>query len=86
MNWNYKHVYWNDQSQRIRWTSNATFEGYINYEFIGAMTRVEFDLLLEILVELFGDEQITLEEFEMVFGDIRAFCDKIKRVVENEIG
>jgi len=81
--YNYKHVYWNKDSQRIRWTTNCTFEGYISYDFVGAMTRVEFDLLLEILVIKYGDEIITLEMFERVFGDIRTFCDQVKGIVEN---
>jgi len=79
--YNYKHVYWNDETQRIRYTTNCTFPNYMEYEFVGAMTRVEFDLLLEILVIKFGDDKITLEQFERVFGDLRTFCDKIKELV-----
>lgn len=83
--YNYKHVYWNDETQRIRFTTNCTFEGYHEYQFIGAMTRVEFDLLLEILVILYEDDKISLDDFERVFGDIRTFCDKIKNIVEDEL-
>tara|TARA_R110000787_G_scaffold172681_3_gene285308 strand:+ start:744 stop:989 length:246 start_codon:yes stop_codon:yes gene_type:complete len=75
-------VYWNDGRQRIRWTTNTTFENYIEYEYIGSMTRAEFDLLLEILVEFFGDDKITMEQFVFVFDDLRNFCDKIKGLME----
>lgn len=78
----YRGVYWNDGRQRIRWTTNTTFENYIEYEYIGSMTRAEFDLLLEILVEFFGDDKITMEQFVFVFDDLRNFCDKIKGLIE----
>jgi len=83
--YNYKYVYWNDETQRIRFTGNSTFEGFNEYEFIGHMTRVEFDLLLEILVALYDDDRISLEHFERVFGDIRTFCDKVKGIIEDEL-
>ncbi len=80
----YRNVYWNDQRQRIRWTTNTTFENYHNYEYIGAMTRAEFDLLLEVLVEFFGDDEITMEQFNRVFNDLRTFFNKVKGLLEEE--
>lgn len=80
----YRGVYWNDERQRIRWTTNTTFDNYNDYEYIGAMTRAEFDLLLEVLVEFFGDDEITMEQFNRVFYDLRQFCDKIKGLIEEQ--
>ena len=78
----YRKVFWNEQTQRIKWTQNETFEGYINYDFVGHSTRAELDLLIEVLWELFDDDEITLQQFEMVFGDVRTFCDRLKKLVE----
>lgn len=80
----YRNVYWNDERQRIRWTTNSTFDNHHSYEYIGAMTRAEFDLLLEVLVEFFGDDEITMDQFYRVFHDLRNFCDKIKGLLEEE--
>lgn len=75
-------VFWNEDDQRIRFKTNATFDGDYNYEYVGNATRAEFDLLLEVLFEIYGDDFISLENFQTVFGDIRTFCDVVKRVVE----
>ncbi len=76
-----KKVFWSEENQTIRWTQSATIEGTINYEFVGLMTEAEFDLLLEILFELFEDDKISLEQFCNIFGDLRTFCDTIKNIV-----
>lgn len=79
---NYKKVFWNEQTQRIKWTQNVTFEGFAEYHFVGYSTRAELDFLIEVLCELFDDDEITIHEFEMAFGDVRTFSDKIKKLVE----
>ena len=78
----YKKVFWNVETQRIKWTQNVTFEGYADYDFIGYLTRAELDLLIEVIWELFEDDQITLQQFEMVFGDVRTFCDRLKKIIQ----
>lgn len=78
----YRKVFWNQTTQRIKWTQNETFEGYIQYEYVGTATRAELDLLIEVLWELFDEDEITIQEFEMVFGDIRTFCDRLKKLVD----
>ena len=46
------------------------------------MTRVEFDLLVEVLWEVFEDKDIPLKDFMKYYNDIRHFCDKIKIILE----
>jgi hypothetical protein len=46
------------------------------------MTRVEFDLLVEVLWEIFEDKDIPFEDFKKYFNDIRVFCDKIKVLMD----
>jgi len=79
---NEKKVYWNDTSQRIRWTTNSTYDDLYQYNYIGLMNRIEFDLLIEALFEKYGDDEITKENFKDMFDEIRKFCDKIKGAVE----
>jgi hypothetical protein len=75
-------VFWNETDQHIRFKSNATFANDYKYEYVGTATRAEFDLLLEVLFIVFEDDFISLEDFERVFGDIRTFCDVVKKIVE----
>ena len=78
----YKNVYWNEIDQRM-WRTNTTAKDVsIRFEYVGTMTEVEYDLLIEILWELFEDRKITLKKFELIFGDIRSFCDRVKELVE----
>lgn len=78
----YRNVYWNEIDQRM-WRTNTTRDDVsIRYEYIGMMTEAEYDLLIEVLWEIFDDSIITLEEFQMIFGDIRSFCDRLKKLVE----
>ena len=46
------------------------------------MTETEYELLIEILFELFDDDKITLQQFENIFGDLRCFCDRIKNLTD----
>jgi len=80
--WISKRVYWNEDDQRIRWTQNHTYDGNISFVFVGNMTEPEFDLLLEVLFELYDDDKISLEDFLIIFNEIRIFCDRIKGYLE----
>lgn len=75
-------VFWNETDQHIRFKSNATFKNDYKYEYVGNATRAEFDLLLEVLFVLYEDDRISLDDFQRVFGDIRTFCDIVKKVVD----
>jgi hypothetical protein len=79
----YKNVYWNEIDQRMWRTNTTAGDVSIRFEYIGTMTRAEYDLLIETLWELYEDNKITLDEFQRIFGDIRSFCDRIKNLVEN---
>ena len=79
----YKNVYWNEIDQRMWRTNTTAGDVSVRFEYIGTMTRAEYDLLIETLWELYEDDKITLDEFQKIFGDIRSFCDRIKNLVEN---
>jgi len=78
----YRNVYWNEIDQRMWRTTTTVDDVTVRYEYVGRMTRAEYDLLIETLWELFDDNKITLDEFQRIFGDIRTFCDQVKNLVE----
>ena len=80
----YSSVYFDETNQKLRWTTTAPENLKFKYEYIGKMTRVEFDLLVEILFELYQDRPIKLIEFGLIFTDIRRFCDKLKNLLEDD--
>jgi len=50
----------------------------ITYNYIGKSTRVEFDLLIELLWYKYEDGEIELNELKKIFDELRSFCDNIK--------
>lgn len=79
----YKNVYWNEIDQRMWRTNTTAGDISVRFEYVGTMTRAEYDLLIEVLWELFEDNKITLDDFHKIFGDIRCFCDRIKKLIES---
>ena len=78
----HKNVYFDQINQKVRWTQSTTDDVPGQYNYIGSMSRVEFDLLVEVLWEIFEDSDITLEEFLRYYRQIREFCDDIKRLID----
>lgn len=78
----YKYVYFNESNQKVWRTNTSIGEVPIEFELLGSMTKAEFDLLIEVLFWVFEEEDISLENFQRVFGDIRTFCDIIKKIVD----
>jgi hypothetical protein len=76
-----KNVFFDQENQKVRWTQNTSINLPVHYNHIGSMSRVEFDLLVEVLWEVFDDSDITLQEFRKYFGEIRQFCDHIKKLI-----
>ena len=78
----YRNVYWNEIDQRMWRTTTTVGDVSVRFEYVGTMTRAEYDLLIETLWELYDDDKITLGQFQRIFGDIRTFCDQIKELIE----
>jgi hypothetical protein len=79
----YKMVYWSESKQRIRYTEIHNFEDFENYDYIGSLTKVEFDLLIEALFMKFRDEEICFEDVQIMYDRLRKFCNEIKNITEN---
>ena len=76
----YKNVFFDQNNQKVRWTQNTSIDLPVNYSYVGTMSRSEFDLLIEVLWEIFDDSDITLQEFKKYFNELRDFCDQIKKI------
>jgi hypothetical protein len=74
----YKIIYFNPKLQKVRYTQSKTIDESVNYNYIGESTRVEFDLLIELLWYKYEDTEISLEDFKKIFEELRKFCDSVK--------
>ena len=74
----YHTIYFDADNQKVRWTQSSSGELGATYNYIGKSTRVEFDLLVELLSYKFEDDEIPLEDFKKIFDELRSFCDSVK--------
>lgn len=42
-------IYWNEKTQRVRWTSNSSLD--MDFKYIGPSTQTELELLVEKLLK-----------------------------------
>lgn len=75
----YRDVYFDAKNQKIRWTQSDIKDIAVTYEYVGKTTRVEFDLLIELLWYKYEDSNIDSVELKKIFKELRTFCDSIKQ-------
>lgn len=75
----YKYVYWNDRQKKLRRTPHRKFDE--GWEYLGTMTEVEYDLLVEVLFEVYGNEDPSDDGVQKVFYDISNFCLHLKNIL-----
>ena len=73
-----KTIYFNPIQQKVRYISDTTSREDLSYHYIGKSTRVEFDLLVELLWHKYQDLDIPLNEFKKIFEELKNFCDSVK--------
>jgi len=78
----YIYLYYNEELQKIGRRRDVITGAKDGFEYIGTITEVERELLIEILFDVFGDEHISLKNFLRIYGDLKTFCNKIKQIVE----
>lgn len=74
----YKYIYFDNDNQKIRWTQSAPEKIAPSYNYIGESSRVEFDLLIELLWYKYEDANIDINELKKIYVELRTFCDSIK--------
>ncbi len=74
----YRYIYFDNDNQKIRWTQSAPENLAPSYNYIGESSRVEFDLLIELLWYKYEDNEIPLNDLKNIFDELRFFCDNLK--------
>ena len=74
-----RNVYFDNTNQKIRWTQSELKDIAVTYEYIGKSTRLEFDLLIELLWHKYEDSNIDIIELKKIFNELRSFCDSVKQ-------
>jgi len=75
------HLYFNEHEQKVGRRKQILTGAKDGFEYVGTLTEVERELLIEILFMVYGDDHISLDNFLRIFGDLKTFCDKIKQIV-----
>jgi len=74
----YHTIYFDAENQKIRFTQSGPENLAVTYDYVGKSTRVEFDLLIELLWYKYEDGEIPLDQLKKIFDELRSFCDDIK--------
>lgn len=77
-----REVYFEENQQRVRWTASCSSSFQYDYEYVGAASEAEFDLLMELLWFLYEDQRISFKDFKRTYDELRQFCDQIKGLVD----
>lgn len=76
----YRGVYFDEEKQKVKWTTTATTDMPLSMKFVGKMNRVEFDALIDFLWDCYEDNDITYKEFKKHLDDFRNFIDSKKEL------
>tara|TARA_R100000426_G_scaffold75128_1_gene52718 strand:- start:507 stop:758 length:252 start_codon:yes stop_codon:yes gene_type:complete len=77
-------VYFDEETQKVRWTTSCTSSFKYNYEYVGEASENEFNILIELLWHLYEEKKITIDEFQEIFDKVRLFCDKVMGLVDEQ--
>ncbi len=77
-------IYYNESDQKLARRKPTIKLENENYHFLGTMTGVEMDFLVECLSDRFGDQNISLKQIQRYFTQTRTFADNIKKIISDE--
>lgn len=77
----YYHIYFDEINQKVS-RKPKRLQVVQNFYYMGQLTEVEFDLLLEILFRAYGENDITLEQFLIFFNELKEFSEKIEELMK----
>ena len=73
-------IYWDQNRQRIKFSASNDFHNISNYSFIGFANDPEFEVLLDVLFERYGDEHISTAQVLTVYQNFMMFLDNLKKI------
>lgn len=71
-----KPIYYNEIDQKI-WRTTATIDD-VDFVYVGNLSKTEYELLLELLFDIFGTEDISKQDVQKLHDDFRFFLDVVK--------
>ena len=78
----HKSLYFDEISQKCKWTCDSTSDFKYNYIYVGYTTETEYELLSELLFFLYEENDITYAEFSIMYKKLRRFCDQVKGLID----
>ena len=81
---NNRAVYFDEQTQKVRWTSSCTSSFKYDYQYVGEASENEFNILIDLLWHLYEEKKITLNEFQDIYNKLRLFCDSVMGLVDED--
>ena len=76
-------IYFDEQTQKVRWTTTASENFIYDYKYVGEATENEFNILIDLLWYLHEEEKMSYNEFNKVYQELRYFCDRVMRLVDD---
>ena len=76
----YKPVYY---SGKKVWRTDKDMSDRYDFIYMGLLTQLEFELFIEILSELYNDQDISISDFAKLFDKFKNFCFQIKKIEGN---
>jgi len=73
-------IFWDQNRQRIRFSVSNDFKNIKNYSFIGYANDSEFEILIEVLFERFGDDHISTEQVLTIYQSFMKFLNNLKEI------
>ena len=77
----YFHIYFDEINQKVS-RKQKRLQVVQNFYYMGQVTEVEYDLLIEILFRAYGENDITLEQFLIFFNELKEFSEKIEDLIK----
>lgn len=76
----YKNVYFDEEKQKVKWSTNKSIDVPIKMKLVGKLNRTEFDALIEFLWDVYQDNDITYKQFKKHLDSFRNFIDNQKEL------
>lgn len=73
-------IYYDEINQKVKRTPKR-LQVVNNFYYMGQLTEVEYELLLEILFRAYGENDIMLEQFLLYFTELKDFTDRIDELI-----
>jgi hypothetical protein len=77
----YFHIYFDEINQKVS-RKQKRLQVVHNFYYMGQVTDVEYDLLIEILFRAYGENDITLEQFLIFFNELKEFSERIEELIK----